>query len=81
MALTEAVVEDTLGYTKNVGGDSQLHKCAILASTQEVRARLRKVNWGSKREDIPVVTDARDLGAHISSGKRGKVGDIEYQSG
>jgi hypothetical protein len=72
MALTEAVVEETLDYIKNIRVDPQLHKCAILASTQEVRARLRKVKWGSKREDIPVVTDARDLGAHISSGNRAK---------
>ena len=41
MAFTEAVVEDTLAYIKNIGGDAQLHKCAILASTAEVRTRLR----------------------------------------
>ena len=70
LAITEAVVEDTLVYIRNMGGDAQVHKCAILASSPEVRAKLRKCKWGSKREAIPVVTDTRDLGTHLSCARR-----------
>jgi hypothetical protein len=54
-----------------------LHKCAILASSEDVRARLRKLKWGPQNENIPVVTDARDLGAHISSGGRAKLATLK----
>ena len=53
MQLTEAVVEETLDYIRNIGGDPQLHKCAILASSQNVRARLRKLKWGLKKRAFP----------------------------
>ncbi|MFM7978004.1 MAG: hypothetical protein ACKPKO_01700, partial [Candidatus Fonsibacter sp.] len=49
IALTEAVVEDTLDYIRNIGGDAQLHKRAILASGQDTRAALRRLKWGAKR--------------------------------
>ena len=69
-ALTEAVVEATLDYIKNMGGNAQVRKCAILASSAELRAKLRGMKWGPKEEAIPIVTDARDLGAHLSASKR-----------
>ena len=69
-ARTEAVVEDTLDYIRNIRGNAQLHKCAIMASSQRLRAELRGMRWGPKAEKIPVVTDIRDLGAHLSCAKR-----------
>ena len=69
-ARIEAVIEETLGYIRNSGGDASLHKCAILASSHQLRAELQRMRRGPKGEQIPVVTDIRDLGAHLSCAKR-----------
>ena len=67
----DAVIEETLHVIRNIGGDAQLHKCAILASDD----KLRKRNSGERPGDpsgsqyrLPV--DIRDLGSHVSCGKR-----------
>ena len=42
----DAVIEETLHFIRNMGGNAQLHKCAILASDDKLRRRLRGKNWG-----------------------------------
>ena len=37
----DAVIEETLYFICNMGGDAQLHKCAILASDDKLRRMLR----------------------------------------
>ena len=66
----DAIIEETLHFIRNMGGDAQLHKCAILASNDKLRKKLRGKTWGPERKPIPVAVDIRDLGSHFSCGKR-----------
>ena len=65
----DAIIEETLHVIRNMGGDAQLHKCAILASNDKLRKKLRGKTWGPERKSIPVAVDIRDLGSHFSCGK------------
>ena len=37
----DAIIEETWYFIRNMGGDAQLHKCAILASNDKLRKKLR----------------------------------------
>ena len=76
-ARIEAVIEETLKYIKNSGGDA---KCAILASSQQLRAELRRMRWGPTGEHFPVATDIRDLGAHLSCAKRPRATTLTHKT-
>ena len=66
----DAIIQETLHFIRNMGGDAQLHKCAILASSDKLRKKLRGKTWGPERKPIPIAVDIRDLGSHFSCGKR-----------
>ena len=51
-ARIETVIEDTLDYIRNMGGDAQVHKCAFLASSPKSGPNSASAS-GVPRERLP----------------------------
>ena len=66
----DGVMEEALRFIRNIGGDAQVHECAIVASDPKLRKTLIGKVWGTEKKPVPVATDIWDLGSRFSCWKR-----------
>ena len=67
---TADAVKATLNLLSAMGAKPSPSKSNIFSEDPMTRKRLKRRIWGANREAIPVATNARDLGSHLSVGKR-----------
>ena len=66
----------TIGYLRDIGALVSSGKCFTLANSARLRSRFKRTQVPGCTDPIPVVCDARDLGAHLNMAMRAVGGTI-----